>query len=53
MKDLDRLYFKKYAVDPESELDESDIYMDSWLIDMDKDKPDFNTLDETDWIELN
>ena len=52
MQDLDRLYFKKYAIDPESELDESDIYMDAWLLDTGKDNTGFNMLDEADWIEL-
>ena len=48
MQDLDRLYFKKYAVDPESELEESDIYMDAWLPDAGKVNTGFNILDETD-----
>ena len=52
MQDLDRLYFKKYAIDPESDVDVSDFYMDAWLLDMDKNDSGYNTPDETDWIEL-
>jgi hypothetical protein len=52
MHDLDKLFFRKYAIDPDSELDESDIYIDTFRLDTDKTNSGINTQDENDWLDM-
>jgi len=52
MQELDRLYFRKYAIDPESELDESDIYNDAWLSQTLKENAEQNQSIWNDWFDI-
>jgi len=52
MQELDRLYFRKYAIDPESELDESDIHIDACLSQTLKDNAEQNQPIWNEWFDI-
>ena len=52
MRELDILYFKKYAIDPDSELDETDMCIEACLSNQGNAGGEINTMNNFDWMDI-
>jgi hypothetical protein len=52
MKAIDRMYFNKYAIDPENDLGDLNFQEDIWQADLDYGSAEMDALDQEDWSDM-
>ena len=52
MKAIDRMYFNKYAIDPDSDFGEYDFQEDVWQPDLESNNAGVDVLDQEVWTDF-